>query len=229
MKVWRAMATAAAVALVVLSLAACGAKPTRCEVIDVSFSTTFVRTDYMERFAADLTATADAGGRVVAVVVSGNPLVESNPKSQSFAGFEGTERSGERSGMVAAFTEIVQADIEQAGSGVRNPTKGSGILAGIALMGSGNCDSITVLSDGLERSDIVVDKDDILTEPGRARLIDQLDARGRVPNLQGAELRFPFGGYVPQGSTLTRERVGALPKFWKAYADRAHASFSWRN
>jgi hypothetical protein len=215
--------------LLALMLNGCGGgSKTACMMLDASASTDFARVEYLRQFRSDLERAASGGGDVAVVVANGNALIESDVMHHSFDGLQGTERAAQRSADVASFTDEVRTAVDQASAGATNPTRGSGVIAGIALFGHQGCGSITALSDGIENSgDMNVATNDILSPTGRKALLDRLAAQERVPDLHGVTLSFPFGGYAPQGSKLSADRMNALPAFWEAYAARTGANLRW--
>jgi hypothetical protein len=221
-------AALAATLAVVISLSGCGdGRSITCAVVDISGSTALARGEYFPRLRTDIEAVAAKGGTALVVAANGNPLVESRIDEQSFDGLQGTERANERDAKVGAFMETVQLDAQAA---VTSPTPGSGIVGALNLFDGKGCGLIIVYSDGIERADISPDTEDILTASGRARIVDRLASEGRVPDLRGARISFPFGGYVPQGTKLSQERVAALHPLWQAYARRANAKLvGWRD
>jgi hypothetical protein len=216
-----------ATALVTVAVACGSSDPRACFVIDASQSTRYALFDYEERFAQSLEETAEAGDSVAVVVATGDPLVESNVEREDFSGLTNADQGSDRSGAIEDLASRVERTIQVA-TGTLNPTPGSGIVAAIALVAGQGCASVEVLSDGLEASDVRMKRDDIITAGGRDRLLDRLAERGLLPDLDGVELRFPFGGYLPQGTAIPQARLDALPTFWSDYAERTGATFSWR-
>lgn len=214
-----------------LTVAACGSGSAHpaCIVMDASHSTRYALFDYTRRFRAMLEKTADAGGSLAVVVMTGNPIVESDiEQSADFGALTAVDQTSERAAAVDDFASGVDRSVRLASAGVRDPSPGSGIVAAIALIARQGCASVEVLSDGLEAADVHMKLEDIVSAKGRGQILDRLSSRELIPDLAGAELRFPLGGYLPQGTAISKARLDAVPKFWKAYADRANASLGWR-
>jgi len=224
-KIAAALFTATALVMVA---AACGSsKPRACVVIDASRSTRYALLYYEERFVQSIEEAAEAGDSVAVVVATGDPLVESAIEREDFSGLTNVDQGSDRSAAVEDLESRVERAIQLA-AGTLNPTPGSGIVAAIALVVGQGCASVEVLSDGLEASDVHMKRDDIVSARGRDRLLDHLAERGLLPNLEGVALRFPFGGYLPQGTAIPKARLDALPTFWGDYAERTEATLSWR-
>lgn len=225
----RIAASLVAAASLVTGVLGCGASNrSACVVIDASRSTRYALSDYLEQFEKTLEDSADAGGSMAVVVATGDPLVESSVEQVEFDGLTGTEQTSNRTNAAGNFASRIERAARLAAAGVQNPTPGSGILASIALVADRRCTSITAFSDGLETTEIRMKRDDILTARDRERLLDGLANRGLLPDLNGVELRFPLGGFLPQGTAISRARLDAVPMFWRAYAGRTGASLTWR-
>ncbi len=227
MRIVAAVVTAAGLAVAVTACG--GSSSTACVVIDASKSTRFAIYDYGGRFHREASAIADSGGTIAVVTATGEPLVESDVEvSQDFGDLSGVDRTSQRVTAIEEFIRGVDRTTRLASSGQIGPSSGSGIVAAISLIARQGCSSMEVLSDGLEASDIHMKREDILSPSGRAALLDRLDTRNLLPDLAGIELRFPLGGYVPQGTAIPKARLDALPKFWTDYAERTDAELSWR-
>lgn len=226
----RVFAALVSVAILGFAIAGCGgATHPACVAIDASESTRYALFDYTKRFQQLLGETAESGGSLAVVITTGDPLVESDiEKSIDFGGLTELDQTSERNAAVDEFARQVNRNVRLAVSGVTNPSPGSGIIAAIALLAGQGCASIEMLSDGLEAADVHMKQDDIVTSSGRNQLLDRLDAQGRLPDLESIDLHFPLGGYLPQGTDISKERLDAVPRFWEAYAQRANASLSWR-
>lgn len=213
----------------IMILVACASKPVTCVPIDGSQSARFALVYYQERLRALLGDVASDGGTIRAMVAVGDPSVEANPRTADFSDLTGVERESDRQAAIDGFITDLQTDLQAAAAGTQNPTPGSGIVKAInVLADAGRCDQVVALADGLENSSFRVSEEPIETEAGRASVIDRLDARGEIPDLEGAELSFPFGGFLPQGTTLDDRKLRALPLIWDDFADAAGAGFSWR-
>lgn len=222
-----AVSLIAAAALVAVAVACGSSGPRACVVIDTSRSTRYALIDYEEQFVQSLESMAQAGGSVAVVVATGDPLVESNIERDDFSGLDSADQGGDRAAAVEDLASRVERTVQIA-AGNPNPTPGSGIVAAIALIAGQQCASLEVLSDGLEASDVHMKEEDIVSARGRDRLFDRLAERGLLPDLDGIELRFPLGGYLPQGTAIPQVRLDALPTFWAEYAERTGATLSWR-
>jgi len=217
-------------AILTTAVAACGGSTQpACIVIDASKSTRYAVYDYLGRFDRESAAVAEAGGSLAVVVATGEPMVESDVEvSEDFGELGGADRTSQRAAAVEDFTRGVHRGTRLASTGLANPSSGSGIVAAVSLVAGQGCASIEALSDGLEAADVRMKREDILTPSGRARLLDRLEARGLLPDLSGVELRFPFGGYLPQGTSIPKARLDAVPKFWTDYSDRTGAVLVWQ-
>ena len=212
-------------------VAACGSSDASdCVVVDASHSTRFALPTYLERFESSVHEAAEDGGSIAALVATGEPLVESTVEREDFSGLTDREDTGPRSEKEGEFLGRLEDMARAASAGAADPAPGSGIVAAISLVAEQRCGSILVLSDGLEAADVRMKVDDILSEDGRQQLLDRVDGRGRLPDLDGIELSFPLGGYLPQGGgQISKQRLAAVPLFWRAYAARTGASLSWRS
>ncbi|HKO39311.1 MAG TPA: hypothetical protein VJU14_13185 [Solirubrobacterales bacterium] len=230
-EVTRIIAPLVAVLAVAAALMGCGggSESPACVVIDASKSTRFAIYDYLPRFRSEAEATAGAGGSIAAVAVTGEPLVEADVKvSEDFGELGNADQVSQLLNAVEEFTSGVERSARLASAGVTRPSEGSGIVAGIALASGQDCASVEVLSDGLEAADVRMKIEDIVSASGRDEILDRLEARDLLPDLEGIELRFPFGGYLPQGTSIPKARLDAVPKFWTDYADRTGAVLVWR-
>jgi hypothetical protein len=215
--------------LAALAIGCGGSSKSACVVVDASHSTRFALPTYLEQLEEAVQDRAGAGEAVAAVVATGEPLVEANVETADFAGLDGNEKSGERNERIDEFLGGVEDGARAASARSAALAPGSGILAAISLVAKQGCGSVLALSDGLEAADVRMKVDDILGEDGRQELLDRLQQRGRLPDLSGVEVSFPFGGYLPQGTEISKARLAAVPQFWEAYAERAGASLSWRS
>jgi hypothetical protein len=229
----RFVAILVGVAMTMAVVAGCGGSSSQpdaaCIVIDASKSTRFAIYDYKQQFHREAIAIGEGGGRIAVVTITGDPLVESDVEvSEDFSGLTSLDQTSQLVNAVGDFTAGVDRSMLLASSGGSEPAAGSGIVAGIVLIAKQGCASIEVLSDGLEASDVHMKTEDILTAAGRAKILDRLEARDLLPSLEGVELRFPFGGYLPQGTAIEKARLESVPKFWADFADRTGAELTWR-
>jgi hypothetical protein len=204
---------------------------TACAVFDASKSTRFVVPQYLKRLEAEAADVAEDAGSVVALVVTGDPRVEAIPIKAEFADLTGTEKETDRGEAVRRLVGEVDDDVRESSLGRENPAEGSGIVGGIDLLGDGgDCDSVLVLSDGLETEAFATQHAGVADRASRQRILRRLEARGLVPDLPGVALAFPFGGVLPQGTgeELTEEVLAGLRAFWAEYARAAAANLSWR-
>lgn len=220
-----AIASALAIAVVI---AGCGAGKSHCMAIDVSGSTKYASPEYQALFQESVDEIASTGGAIRAAVVAGNPLVQSSVQEQSFKGLTGSENTADRAAAVDEFTDGVEDRIPGVSSIKPRSKHGSGVLAAISLLAEGgSCETMTVLSDGLESADAIFPRD-LRTAGGSAAVIASLKRRELIPELAGADLRFPYGGYVPQSRHLTSDDVLLLKQFWTEYAAASGSvGFSW--
>jgi hypothetical protein len=227
---WTRIALAAT--LTAIALAACGSGGSLrrlCVVDDASESTQYVEPNYENWLSTNVTAVANDGGTVDVVVVTGRPLSQSQPMTQNFSSDTGQENSATREADVSSFLDEVQSAVSAAQTGSSDPTMGSGIIEGLNLYAGKGCTSLAALTDGYENEAVNIYKQNILTPSGRAELIGRLEREHLTPDFRGVELALPFGGYEPQGSSLSQARVAALPAFWDSYASHSQAHLEWRN
>jgi hypothetical protein len=208
---------------------ACGSSGSpACVVVDASHSTRYALPTYLERLEEAVLESADAGGSVAGLVATGEPLVESKVETVDFSGLTSNEDTGPRNAKAQEFLDNVNDAARAASTGAEARAPGSGIVAAISLVAGQDCASILVLSDGLESADARMKVDDILSDDGRQELLDQIEQRGRLPDLERIALDFPLGGYIPQGTGISKQRLAAVELFWQAYAARTSSSLSWR-
>lgn len=203
---------------------------TACVVFDASKSTRFIVPRYQEHLEAEANEVAESGGTIATVVVTGDPSVEAVPVSEDFSGLTGDEKEGERERKVRQFTADVESEVTSSALGVDNPSGGSGIVAGVALLAEHtNCDSVLALSDGLE-TDAFASKTAGVGDPAnRARILRRLEGERLVPELDGKTLLFPFGGTLPQGTAIPPETLAGVRSFWDEYAEATGMALAWRS
>ncbi|HZO06716.1 MAG TPA: hypothetical protein VFB52_10030, partial [Solirubrobacterales bacterium] len=175
-----------AVSLAAAIVSGCGdSTSTACVVVDASHSTRYALPDYLERLESSVLDAANAGESVAALVATGQPLVESKVETEDFSGLTSSEDIGERNALAQEFLADVDGSARDASLGTAKPAPGSGIVAAISLVSTRGCDSMLVLSDGLEAADVRMKVDDILSVDGRTALLDKVEQRGRLPRLEG--------------------------------------------
>jgi hypothetical protein len=198
-------------------------------VEDASGSTQYAIADYQNWLTKNVTSVASGGGSVAVVVATGQPLSQSDLMSAAFNGETGEEDTAQRQADVGSFLDQVQSAVSSAQTGSSDPTPGSGIVEGLDLFSGRHCTAIAALSDGYENESVNVYTQDILSGSGRAALVARLTHDHLTPDFQDVPLELPYGGFEPQGSSLSPARVEALPMFWAAYAKRTHTHLEWRN
>ncbi len=200
-----------------------------CEVVDSSKSTRYVQPHYEEILEGDAGEVADEGGLLVALVITGDPRVESIPEEADFADLTGVEKEGQRSSAIRLLLDEVDSEMRASALGGENPSSGSGIIGGIDLLGDrGDCDSITALSDGLETAAFHAGNEGVVSVGGRERIVQRLQANGLVPDLNGIDLAFPLGGVLPQGTDMSPANLVGVREFWSLYAETAGTTLIWR-
>lgn len=209
-------------------LAGCGENQRSfCAYVDAEGSTVRARPEYFDQLSMKVAQVAEAGRNVRVVVGTGAPLTEATVITADFAELTGLEQQPARN---ADRAELMSRIDEQTATTEANTedTPGSAIAAGMSLVArNGQCGELVAYTDGLETADLDVYSDDLLTEDGRAALIDRLKQADRIPQLDGASVEMPFGGYLPQGSNLSKERQAALTELWAAWAKAAGGNLTW--
>jgi hypothetical protein len=225
----RRLGAVLAVPAIALSVSACGGRPpVRCVELDASGSTAPAQVDYFEDLGTRVQTWAAQGDTVRIVVGAGQPMTEATPDSQDFSDTKGVENQALRQVRVDALLARVRRAIETAGAyDTKGGNAGSGIIAGITLVARDGCTSVVAYTDGLETADVDVYHDDILTVTGREALLDHLASVGMIATLDVAEVDLPFLGYVPSGSSLSKERKAALPAFYAAWIRRSGGTPTW--
>jgi hypothetical protein len=221
----------AAVSIAVAVFSGCGTsgRQTACVLFDSSRSTRFIQVHYEQLLERKAEEVADAGGTMIALVATGDPNVEAIPVRTDFSDDAGVEKQPQRMAALRGFLAEIESKVHNSDLGRENPSFGSGIVGGIALLGEQReCDSVTALSDGLETGAFHSAHTDIASAADRRRLIQRLRRQELIPRLDGVELSFPDGGVLPQGINLPAATLRGLLEFWALYAREAGASFSWR-
>lgn len=216
----------AMLAIVLLTGCSRGEAPTACVYLDVAGSTSVAQADYAEAVGQLVADAAKAGGAVRVAVGAGDPRTRSTVITQSFEGLDSLEESSRRAAAEAEVLDRVEEESDFASTG-EGERPASAVAAGISSVADGTCATVTALTDGLETSAIDVYDDPITSTADRAAAIATLREQGVVPDLAGAALDMPFGGYVPQGSRLSDTRKAALEGLWHSYATAAGGRLSW--
>ncbi|NLT07366.1 MAG: hypothetical protein GXY03_13805 [Solirubrobacterales bacterium] len=200
-----------------------------CYLWDASRSGVALEPEYRVHIRDSVDGFADQGADVAGLVVKGDARVEARPIRADFGDVAGFEKSGERSIAVGDFLDEVDDDADESLSDVRNPTKGSNIIGGLDVLGDLDCATVIVLSDGIERSrDVDMRIDEIATAVDRRALIETIERRHGLPDLDGADLHFPFGGRRRANGPVWTDRIRYVEPFWAEFAEATGANLIWR-
>lgn len=213
-----------------------------CVIADVSESTDEVRnrstlrySRYVETFGAFATGIGmDGSGRVCVILAAGNPLTEGAPVDV-FVGPQPEHRDSPdyRGPDVQAAVGSAQAGLREV---FENParTQPGSALAEAAVVAADKLepgDRLMFLSDGVQHSPPAGSfRAADLSSQGIELLLDRLDGRGLIPDLEGVYVEFPHLLEHPgdeadtDASAVTPAQGIDIRAFWTAWADRVGAA-----
>ncbi len=200
-----------------------------CVIVDVSESTDLARGYYGGEFSRFATSIGLHGsGDICVIFAAADPLAESLPEPL-FVGPAQSKKGGlEEVSDVERKVAVAHEELEERMADPAIRERGSGLLEAAAdaaaFLESG--DRLLFLSDGLQWTpDLHLQQLDL--SPGKiATLLDELEAKGLVPDLTGVEVSFPYLLFHPGG--LKDEKVRQIIKFWEDWAARAGATITVR-
>lgn len=198
-----------------LAFAGCGdGSPTACFGLDATNPA--IETDYLDAFGTALDDAARRELKVRVLLFRGDPLTESTILSESFAGLGASELATQRRhrvNRVRGELDDLLADVQ---AGVAGAAEGSAIVDAMNVLVTtrGECDTLDVYTDGLERVRFSVYDDAITTGGDREKIVATLRAESALPDMGGVTVRFPYGGFVIGSSSLPLKRKEALDPLW---------------
>jgi hypothetical protein len=65
-----------------------------------------------------------------------------------------------------------------------------------------------------------------LSPAAREQMLDRLERKGLIPDLEGVRVVFPFLLYHPGGLGIAQEQEVAIRSFWQEWASRVKATLS---
>jgi hypothetical protein len=205
-------------------------KATGCVILDVSESTAEARTRYPEEFRAFASSIAENGSGEICLVLAGaEPIAEGAPVFTSVA--PAPENEGKPAGVAEVETNIENATAEVTRLTEDHSIRegGSGLVeaAAVAAEYLGPGDELIYLSDGLQWSEAggrLMDMD--LSPSGIAEIVNTLEERQLIPDLEGVKVYFPLMLYHPEGFQGEAAEANKIKGFWQAWAQATGAELT---
>jgi hypothetical protein len=190
---------------------------------DVSASTTDARTAYATAFNTEVRALANERATLVVILAAGDPLEDVQPMRHDFAtDYEGQETKAnadlatQANTVAGQFRELLEKPPVRVG--------GTALLRAFVAAARQHPRGITAYTDGVENSrDLRLDEVQF-NEAGLKRALDQVQAKGLLPNLRGVPVRIVLPGYHPGGGQVDPLDV---QRFWEKWAKRTGAQLTY--